>query len=307
MKIIFMSTPEFGIEALKKINDEYEISLVVTQKDSKRGRGKKLKPSPIKEIALELGLKTFEPENINSDESIEILEKTGADIIVVVAYGQILKTKILNMKKYGCVNIHASLLPKLRGAAPINRAIINGDKKTGITIMKMNEGLDTGDMALKKEINIDGKDAIELERELSFVGADLIIEYLKNIENNNINFIKQDDKNATYAEKITKETGLIDFKKMTSTEIINLVRGLCDREAATTTYKGEKFKILKASFIKSDKNVGGKILDSNKKLHVGTIDGIISIEKLQFSGKKAMDIKSYLAGNSLEVGEILGG
>lgn len=308
MNIVFMGTPEFAVPSLEILNEHHEVSLVVTQEDKKKGRGKKLLPSPVKEKALELGLEVFQPEKINEQDSIDYIKSFKPDLLVVIAYGQILNEEILNIAKYYPINIHASILPKLRGAAPINRSIINGDTFTGVSIMKMEKGLDTGDVALISKTEIGRKNALELEEELSKMGAELILEFIKNLEDNNINFTKQDDNLSTYAEKIDKTTGFIDFNKMNSKEIDNLVRGLNDRMAASTTYKNERFKILEISFVDLDSNKkAGEIIDSKKKLYVKTLDGVISIDKLQFPGKKAMDIKSFLAGNSFEEGEILGG
>ncbi|EFI42196.1 MULTISPECIES: methionyl-tRNA formyltransferase [Peptoniphilus] len=307
MNIIFMSTPEFGIDALDALNEKYNISAVITQVDKKRGRGKKLLSSPIKERALALGLEVYQPEDINSEESVKYLKSKNADLFVVVAYGQILKEEVLYLPKYYSINIHASLLPKLRGAAPINRAIINGESCTGISIMKMEKGLDTGDVAITDCIEIGKLSASELEKKLAKMGAKLIVEFIEKLKNKNVNFKKQDEELATYAEKIERETGHIDFKKMSVFEIDRLVRGLNDRMYASSVYKGERFKIVEVEISKDIQNkLPGEIIDSNKKLIISAIDGTVSILKLQFPGKKLMDIKSYLAGNSFKVGEILG-
>ncbi|MGO1579994.1 MAG: methionyl-tRNA formyltransferase [Peptoniphilaceae bacterium] len=308
MDIIFMSTPEFGVGILEKLNKNFNIISVVTGIDKARGRGKKLKFSPIKEKALELGLEVFQPKDVNSQESIEYLKSKKADLFVVVAYGQILKSEVLDIPKYYSVNIHASLLPKLRGAAPINRAILNGDGKSGVTIMKMEEGLDTGDISLQSEIEIGDKNAIELEEELSKLGGELIVDFINKLEKGNISFIKQEENLSTYAHKIEKEDAYIDFDKQNTVEIIRTIKGIMGRDAASTTYKGIRFKISGAEIKNRDiSGKPGEIINSHKKLEVATKDGSILITRLKFPGKKEMDIKSFLAGNSFDEGEVLGG
>lgn len=305
MKIVFMGTPEFSVMPLEAINKYHDIELVVTQEDRKKGRGKRLSPPEVKISAENLGLKVYQPGNINSEESIKMLKSIEADVFVVVAYGQILRKEILEMPKYGCINIHASLLPRLRGAAPINRAIIDGDSETGISIMKMNKGLDTGDVALSESMPIENLNSEELSVELSKLGSKLILKFLSDLENEDINYIPQDESISTYAEKITKETANIDFKNMNTFQIERLVRGMVDRGGAFTTYKGERLKIFK---VEKAENVYGKIsgelLDD---LKVKTIDGVIQITELQMPNKKRMDSKSFMLGNSLEKGIVLGG
>ena len=305
MKIVFMGTPELANPILEALNEKTEVLLVVTQEDKKKGRGKKLLPPPVKIKAEELGIPVFQPKSINTKESINKLKDLNADLFIVIAYGQILKEDILNIPKE-CINIHASILPKLRGAAPINWAIINGDEKSGVSIMKMEKGLDSGDVALVKEVEIKGLNALELEEEISRLGRDAILEFIEKYENNEIVFTPQNHDDASYAPKIDKTTGYIDFNNMTSEEIINLINGLYPTPAASSIYKEERFKILDGEIVDGYNNGKvGEILDSNKKLIVKTKNSAISINKLQFPGKKAMDIKSYLAGNSFEEGVIL--
>lgn len=305
MKIVFMGTPEFSVMPLEAINKYHDIELVVTQEDRKKGRGKRLSPPEVKISAENLGLKVYQPGNINSEESIKMLKSIDADVFVVVAYGQILRKEILEMPKYGCINIHASLLPRLRGAAPINRAIIDGDSETGISIMKMNKGLDTGDVALSESMPIENLNSEELSVELSKLGSKLILKFLSDLENEDINYIPQDESISTYAEKITKETANIDFKNMNTFQIERLVRGMVDRGGAFTTYKGERLKIFK---VEKAENVYGKIAgELLDDLKVKTIDGVIRITELQMPNKKRMDSKSFMLGNSLEKGIVLGG
>lgn len=300
-----MGTPKFSVMPLEAINKYHDIELVVTQEDRKKGRGKRLSPPEVKISAENLGLKVYQPGNINSEESIKMLKSIEADVFVVVAYGQILRKEILEMPKYGCINIHASLLPRLRGAAPINRAIIDGDSETGISIMKMNKGLDTGDVALSESMPIENLNSEELSVELSKLGSKLILKFLSDLENEDINYIPQDESISTYAEKVTKETANIDFKNMNTFQIERLVRGMVDRGGAFTTYKGERLKIFK---VEKAENVYGKIAgELLDDLKVKTIDGVIRITELQMPNKKRMDSKSFMLGNSLEKGIVLGG
>ncbi len=302
-----MSSSKFGIVPLEKLSGKYEIVSVVTGKDKARGRGKKLKPTIIKQKAEELGLKIFQPDNINSESSIEYLKSLKADLFIVVSFGALLGKKVLEIPKYFCLNIHPSLLPKLRGAAPINRAIFNGDYKTGVCIMKMDEGLDSGDVAAIKEVDIQERNADELTEYLSKIGADLIVQVVENLKDGKIEFIPQSD-DYTYAEKIDKSEGNIDFKTQTSEDILRILRAMPARYAISTTYKGERFKITKIELLDEKTEAKpGEIVDNNKKLKIATINGSFLIQRLQFPGKKEMDTKSFLAGNKLELGEILGG
>lgn len=300
MNIVFMGTPEIANPILEALDENYNVTLVVTQEDKKKGRGKKLLPPPVKVKAEELGIPVFQPKSINTEESIEKLKSENADLFIVIAYGQILKEDVLNIPKQ-CINIHASILPKLRGAAPINWAIINGEKESGVSIMQMERGLDSGDVALVKKVNIESLNAEELESEISRLGAEAIVEFIESYKKDEAVFVPQNHDEATYAPKIDKETGYINFKEMNTKEILDLVRGLYPAPAASAVYKDIRFKILEAKEVESeDGNLAGEILDSNKKLIVKTKDSAISIEKIQFPGKKAMDIKSYLAGNDFE-------
>lgn len=300
MNIVFMGTPEIANPILEALAKNYNVTLVVTQEDKKKGRGKKLLPPPVKVKAEELNIPVFQPKSINTEESIEKLKSQNADLFIVIAYGQILKEDVLNIPEY-CINIHASILPKLRGAAPINWAIINGEKESGISIMQMEKGLDSGDVALVKKINIENLNAEELEKEISRLGAEAIVEFVESYKNNKAKFVSQNHEEATYAPKIDKETGYINFKEMDTKEILNLIRGLYPAPAASAVYKDTRFKILEAREVEDNSSsLAGEILNSNKKLIVKTKDSAMSIEKVQFPGKKAMDIKSYLAGNDFE-------
>lgn len=303
MNIVFMGTPEFAVPSLASLHEKgYNISLVVTQKDRPRGRGKKMLPTPVKAKALELGLEVYQPDSINSKEAIDKLEKLSPDCIIVVAFGQILKEGVLNIPKYGCVNIHASLLPKYRGAAPINWAIINGEEKTGVTIMEMNEGLDSGHMLCLREIPIEEDDDSEtIHDKLSILGSQLIIEVLEGFENQDIVKTPQDDNLATYASKITKKTGKIDWNN-SGERIKNLVRGLKPWPSAYMIYKGENVKLHKVRVIEkfSREDNGVIIKVSDEGIYVNCKDSCVVIEELQFPGKRKLHVKEYLRGNRID-------
>lgn len=308
MNIVYMGTPEFAVPTLVDIFEKgYKISLVVTQEDKPKGRGKKVQFTPVKEKALELGIEVFQPRDINDFDSIERIKGLKPDFIVVVAYGQILKRELLNIPKYGCINVHASLLPRYRGAAPINWAIINGEDKTGISIMKMDEGLDTGDVVLDKSIPISEEDDfITIHDNLSKLGGDLLNNALEKIYEGKSTLTKQDHSQSNYAPMIFKETGRIDWSKPGKT-IYNLVRGLKPWPNAYTSYKGEIVKIHRARFIPEiiDNNVGTIIKVGKEGIYICVKDGYIIIEELQFPGKKILSVKQFLAGNSIEEGIIL--
>jgi|LSQX01.3.fsa_nt_gb methionyl-tRNA formyltransferase len=308
MIVVFMGTPEFAVPSLNRLKESgFNIPLVITQLDKRRGRGKKLQFTPVKEKALELGIEVFQPKNVNSDEAFEKLNSIKPDLIVVVAYGQILDKEILELPKYGCINVHASLLPKYRGAAPINWAIIDGEMKTGVTIMDMEEGLDTGDMILKTSIPIeDGDDYITIHDKLSHLGGEMLIKAINLILEEKAIKEVQDHSLSNYAPMIFKDAGKIDWNKKAVT-IKNLVRGLKPWPSAYTDYKGETIKIHKVRIEENNlKGEIGEILSvDNSGIYVKSGDNIIVIEEVQFPNKKKMHVKDYLAGNSIEVGIIL--
>lgn len=308
MRIVFMGTPEFAVPSLEAlVNRGHEVLSVFTQSDKPKGRGKRLTPPPIKEKARELNIKVYQPERINNAETIKLLEEIAPDCIVVVAYGQLLRKKILELPKYGCINIHASLLPKFRGAAPINWAIIKGEEVTGITVMHMNEGLDTGDMILKKEVEVHDKTAGELIDELAALGANAIGDTLDLLVMNIAPRIKQNEILSSYAPMLNKGMGSVMWNK-SAREIHNLIRGLNPWPTAFTTYKGENFKIWKSKYIHDVCNdqPGSIIMVSKKGIYVSTGNGILVIEELQFPNGKRMEVGEYLKGNTLKKNEILG-
>ncbi len=237
MKVIYMGTPDFAVPALSALIEKHEVVAVVSQPDKPKGRGKHLVPTPVKEEALKHNIPVYQPEKIKSDDAVELICGIEADIIVVAAYGQILPVSILESKKYGCINIHGSLLPKYRGAAPIQWAVIDGEKKSGVTIMYMEKGLDCGDMILKKEVPIEAEDTYgTLYDKISSVGSRAVLEAMDMLEQGTAKPEKQEDSLSTYAKKIEKEMGLIDWNKPTQ-DIINLIRGFNPMPGAYTFMK----------------------------------------------------------------------
>lgn len=307
MNIIFMGTPDFAVPCLEKLIEKHNVIAVFSQPDKPVGRKQILTPPPVKQCAKENNINVFQPKSLKDDEIDKKIEDMKADIIVVVAYGKILPKSVLKAAKYGCVNVHASLLPKYRGAAPIQWAVINGDKETGVTIMQMDEGLDTGDMLLVKKTDINiNETSEELFDRLSLIGADALIEALENIKNGNINPVAQGESDTSYAQKITKALSPIDWNK-SAYEVHNLVRGLQTWPCAQTTFNNKNIKIHKTVLSDLRGSKSGEIVDNNKKLIVSCGDGkCVEILELQPDGKKRMDTKSFLAGNNVPVGTILG-
>ncbi len=295
MRVIFMGTPDFAVPSLAALYETEEIICVVTQPDRPRGRGQSLKPSPVKIFAQEKNLPILQPQKIKSPESVAELKKFRADLIVVVAFGQILSQEILDLPKFGCVNVHASLLPKYRGAAPIEWCLINGEKITGVTTMQMNAGLDTGDILLAREVSI-GENMIlpELRDELMKIGAELLIETVKNIDK--LTPIKQDDSLSNYAPMLKKDTGKIDWAK-TAREIHNLVRGLYG--GAFSFIGGEKFKIWRTKILDAKNLTAGEIKIADRKFLVGTGDGDLEILEIQAPNGKKIAAADYLNGHKI--------
>lgn len=311
IRIVFMGTPDFAKESLKALYENFNVTLCVTQPDRPKGRGKKLSPSPVGELCETLSIPVLKPEDLRkSPESIELIKKEKPDFIVVVAFGQILTKEVLDIPKNGAINLHASLLPEYRGAAPIQAVILDGKKVTGNTTMLMNEGLDTGDMLLKEEIEIDSTwDFGRLHGQLMEKGKHLLVKTIEEYYNGTIKREVQDDSKATYVKKFNKELAKIDFNK-TSSEIVNLIRAMSPYPSAFTMYKDQKVKIGEAVLLEegkynNNKIVPGTILDLSKEgLKVKTNDGAIKILKIQMPGKKMVTIKDFLNGNTLEEGYI---
>lgn len=306
MKIVFMGTPEFSVPSLQSLISNFDVACVFTQPDRPKGRGKKLAFSPVKEEALRHNIPVFQPEKIKKEMSyIDELKKIEPDFIIVVAYGQILSKEILDIPKVACINLHASLLPKYRGAAPLNFAIINGEKESGNTTMLMSEGLDEGDMLMtqKTDININ-MTAGELHDELMNTGGKLLIETINNF--NNIIPVKQNSSLSTYASMLDKNMAKINWDK-SAILIHNLVRGLNPWPIAYSYYGEETMKIYESEVLNetSSKPYGEIIYVGKEGMKVSTKEGILLIKKIQFSGKKPLTIDEYIRGNSLEVGKIL--
>jgi len=302
-----MGTPEFSVPILDRLNSLGEVALVVSQEDKRKGRGKKFTKTPVKVKAEELGLEVYQPQDVNSSDSIEILKEIGADIIVVVAYGQILKKEIIDLPKKYIVNVHASLLPELRGAAPINRVIMEGKEKTGVSLMRVEEGLDSGAVSAVKEIEIEGMNAGELEEKLSLMGADLLEEFIRNLEGDKVNFIPQDESKKTYANKILKDDLILDFRD-NSKDLVNIIRGLSPHYGAKFSYEDKIYKIFDAEVVEcSSDKVAGTILKSDNELLIKSGDGAISVKEIQAPGKRAMKIDDFLRGNKFAETYVIGG
>ncbi len=306
MKILFMGTPDIAASCLKALIDAgLSVSGVVSQPDKPKGRGHRLMPTDVKVAAEKYNIPVYQPESLKNGELMPILEEIKPDIIIVVAYGKILPAYIINYPKYGCINMHASLLPKLRGAAPIQWAVINGDKKTGATTMLMDEGLDTGDMLITREIEIgEYETAEELFGRMAVLGGEVLVETIKNIEN--IKPIPQDHENYTYAPMIKKEMAHIDWNKSTD-EISKLICGMNSWPMAYSIYKGENVKIISAKKGGTVNGKNGEIIsfEKGKGLIVKTADGSIIIEVAQFANSKKMPVADYLLGHTIEFGTIL--
>lgn len=297
IKIVYMGTPDFSVGPLKKlIENNYDVALVVTQPDKEVGRKKEIKYSPVKEFALNNNIKVFQPSKIREDYD-EIL-KIKPDIIITCAYGQIIPKVLLDYPQYKCINIHASLLPKLRGGAPIHKAIIDGYDKTGITIMYMDEKMDSGDIIYQEEVLIEDSDnAGTLFDKLSILGSNMIIKVLPDIVSGNINPIKQNEEEVTYAYNITREEEKIYFNK-TTREVFNKIRGLYPWPVGYAVLDNKKIKIYNSKIGTSNKDGSpGEIINIYKdSIGVKTIDGEILLIEIQFEGKKRILVKDYLNG-----------
>ena len=308
MRVIFMGTPDFAVPSLEALLTKHEVVLVVTQPDKPKGRGKKMVPTPVKACALEHGIPVLQPEKVKEPEFVEQLRSYEPDLIAVTAFGQILSEPILEMPKYGCINVHGSLLPKYRGAAPMQWSIIDGEKVTGITTMYMAKGLDSGDMLLKAEAEITDEDTFAtIHDKMAVTGANLLLDTLDQLEAGSLERIPQDHDAATYAPMITKETGHIDWSKNRQ-DIINLIRGLNPVPAAYTIYEEEVLKIFGAviSDVQADDAANGEIVAVVKKGFVVKCgDGCLLITEVQARGGKRMMTDAYLRGHAMKEGILL--
>ena len=304
MKIVFMGTPDFAVPSLEALIEKFGVEAVFTQPDRPRGRGKKMVFSPVKEVAVKHDIKVFQPEKLKDDrEAVEYLKELKPDFIIVVAFGQILTKEVLDIPKYGCINLHASLLPMYRGAAPLNWVIINGEKKSGNTTMLMDVGLDTGDMLLKDEVEItDNMTSGELHDILMNRGGELLIKTIEGLADGSIKGEKQEGETC-YAKMLSKETGKINWNN-SAESIHNLIRGLNPWPIAHTTYKEENMKIYESEVLNENSNKEpGTILSVNKSgMKVSCKEGVLLVKKVQFPNGKPLTIEQYINGKDIELG-----
>lgn len=309
MRVVFMGTPDFSVDTLRAIvKAGHEVAGVITQPDKPKGRGKTVQFPPVKEEALKYGIPVYQPRRVRDAEFIEELKGMKPDVIVVVAFGQILPEEIIQMPPYGCINVHASLLPKYRGAAPIQWAVIDGERKTGVTTMRMDEGLDTGDMIKKTQVAIAPDETGEsLHDKLAEAGAALLIETLDALLDGSAVYEKQDDSKSCYAKMLTKELGKIDWTH-DAAAIERLIRGLNSWPSAYTTYRGRTLKIWSAGVIddNSDYPPGTLSLVTKTSMHVQTGRGQLELREVQLEGKKRMGADAFLRGCPVQAGELLG-
>ncbi len=316
MRVVFMGTPEFAVPTLEALIAHHEVIAVVTQPDKPKGRGKAMACPPVKETAMAHDIPVYQPVRVREESFVGTLRELQPDVIVVVAFGQILPESILNIPPYGCINVHASLLPKYRGAAPMQWAIINGEKETGITTMYMAKGLDTGDMIDTVVIPIDPKETGEtLHDKLSAAGGKLILQTLEELEAGTAKRIPQDDAKSSYAGMLTRELGEIDWTK-SAVEIERLIRGLNSWPSAYTYLHGKTLKIWDADVAQSDarqeetalsKTAPGTVTAVKKDcFYVQTGDGQLKVNEVQLQGKKRMSVQAFLLGNRIEKGLVYG-
>ncbi|BBE29869.1 methionyl-tRNA formyltransferase [Tepiditoga spiralis] len=304
LRIVFMGTPDFATIVLKSlIENNYNIIGVFSQPDKPKGRGKKLLPTPVKKLAIENNIPVFQPKSVNVGNGFKSLEELNPDIVITVAYGKILKKQVIDLPKMGCWNIHASILPKYRGAAPIQRAIENGESETGISIFKIVEALDAGPVAMIEKISIENSDNLEtVHDKLAELSSKMIVEFLSNL--NNINLQEQDDSKATYASKITNNDLILDFHKE-SRIIFNKIRAYDPIPGVKATINNQIVKLFSAEILnKESKEKPGTILSFDKTgIIVKTIDSAIKIGKIKFPGKKTISTFDAINGRKLKIGD----
>lgn len=321
MRVVFMGTPDFSVGALEAILAAgHQVAAVVTQPDKPKGRGKAVQVTPVKACAQAHDIPVFQPVKVKEKEAVEVLRSYDADIFVVAAFGQILSEEILSMPVYGCVNIHASLLPKYRGAGPIQWAIINGEKKTGVTIMQMDRGIDTGDMLLKKEVEIGPKETGDsLHDKLAVAGAELIVEALDKIGQGKLTPVKQLEEEASHAKMLRKSMGKISWEQEAD-KLDCLIRGLISWPGAYTGFRGKTLKIWEEEAVKeseaaaenrdlqrniADAEPGTVVCVEKEAFYVKTGKGVLKILEVQPEGKKRMQVKEFLLGYPIKIGEKL--
>lgn len=319
MKIVYMGTPDFAVGALQALIEAgHQVAAVVTQPDKPKGRGKEMQMTPVKNCALRYDIPVFQPVKVKAPEAVETLRGYGADVFVVAAFGQILSEEILTMPRYGCINIHASLLPKYRGSAPIQRVILDGEKETGVTIMQMDRGIDTGDMLLQSVVPIAEKETGDsLHDKLADEGAKLIVEALRKLEAGELVPRKQNDEESCYAKMLDKSMGKIDWQQ-SAVRIERLVRGLNSWPSAYTSFHGKTLKIWECNVVsggQEQKAVSHKIGETlpgtvtaveKDAFYVQTGEGILKVTQVQLEGKKRMEVRAFLLGCQMSVGELLG-
>ncbi|WP_456455967.1 methionyl-tRNA formyltransferase [Thermovibrio sp.] len=307
LKVVFMGTPDFAVPSLKALKREgYEIPLVITQPDRPAGRGKKLKPPPVKVLAEELGLKVYQPEKVKENRELkEILEEIKPDLIVVAAYGKILPEWLLNLPKYGILNVHASLLPKYRGASPIQWAILNGEDETGVTVMKVIPELDAGPILSQEKVKIEEEDnAKTLHDKLASLGAELLVKTIPEFISGRIKPVPQDEAKATYCPQIRKEMGRVNWKEG-SREIFNKVRAFYPWPCAFTSFRGKGIKLIKVRPVEGEGRPG-EVIGVKGGLKVATGKGALLIERLKPEGKREISGEEFVRGYRVKVGDSFG-
>lgn len=310
MRILFMGTPDFAAETLNAmVSAGLDVRAAVSQPDKPKGRGHKLMPTDVKTAAQAADIPVYQPQSLKNNELMPLLDEIKPELIVVAAYGKILPEYIINYPKYGCINVHASLLPKYRGAAPIQRAIIDGESETGVTIMQMDKGLDTGDMLMSVKTQIGRYEtAGELFDRLAVMGGELLVKAVHAIESGNINPVKQNDSEHTYAPMLSKADGKIDWTK-SAYEISKLICGMNPWPVAYTEYNGEPLKITETYADEENDSEGmpGEIisLEKGKGLRIVTGKGTLYVKTAQFSGSKRMNVEDYARGHEIKIGTVL--
>jgi len=306
MNIVFMGSPDFAVPTLKKLlASDHNLSAIVTQPDRPKGRGRAVSPPPVKVCALSSDVPILQPEKASDPGFIAAIREMQPDLLAVVAYGQILKQELLDIPKHFCMNVHSSLLPKYRGAAPINRAVINGDAETGVTTMKMALKMDAGDILLVSRLAIDPADTAQTVHDrLAELGADLTLKTIEQLEKGELQPISQNESEVTFAPKLSKEDGLIDWSRCAE-EINNLIRGVQPWPGAYSFLKGKRIRIWKAEVLSGEesKRAGAVIKATSEGIEVQTGKGRINILEMQPEGKKRLDVKSFLLGNAVEAGD----
>ncbi len=312
MRVVYMGTPDFAVPTLRElIKAGHEVAAVVTQPDRPKGRGQKLTPPPVKIAAAELNLRVLQPERVKTPEFVKVLTELNPDVIVVAAFGQILSKEILQLPKYGCINVHASILPKYRGAAPIHWAVINGEQESGVSIMYMDEGLDTGDVLKVARVPIAENDTTgDVHDKLALVGAAALIDALQLLEAGTAPRTPQNDAESNYAPLLNKQVELIDWAK-SSKEIKDLVRGLNPWPGAFTYLEGKVMKVWAGEVVhapNNSKHIPGQIItaDANGGIVVASGNGAVALKEIQLQGSKRMAVEDFLRGRSLVAGQSLG-